>query len=185
MLASLKYPIITAAAIFSACGGAVDPMPRTLDIPEEMEPVLKDFFTICPIAMSSMTEARIKAEELGWDYSEGTEHPSFFDSLEFQSEDGTDLLLNVMHTKDSAAIICQLSLSSYNLDDFPDFNRIDDAFDFDGQIEIVDETTYGSWTIGDYPNDVTLFSTSVQDEYAYAYIVMSRRVPKSHPLYNR
>lgn len=180
-----------AASVLTACGGSSDPMPTSLDIPASMDARLKDFFTICPIAMSSTDDALEKAKSLSWEMGGASfddPQPSFFDAYNFEKMvDGTetDLLMNVMHARDSAAVVCQMSLNSYGSDEgeLPDFSQIDKAFNFDGQYEDLGEVVFGSWNIGKYPDDVYIFVNARKETYAF--IVMSRRVPKSHPIFNR
>ena len=57
-----KYPLLSFAAFLSACGNASSPLPETLDIPEDVHPIFKDYFTICPVAMNDMTRAIEKAK---------------------------------------------------------------------------------------------------------------------------
>ncbi len=182
MRALFAYPFLTVAAFLAGCGGGVsDPMPRSLDIPEDLDPFLKDAFTVCPIAMSSIDDAVKKVKELGWkkDVRDSEPvHPPWLDLYQFEKNE-KDISIYVWHSPNSVSVTCQAQVSEE--EDYPDFEPIS-QFGFDGEYEWHKGYGFGNWMIGNYPHDVSI---SAQANKYYSIVVFNRRVPKSHPLYNR
>ncbi len=190
MLKRLTYPIFLGAALLAGCGGGGNPVPLNMDLPEDMDPRLKEFFTICPVAMTSTQGAIKLAVEREWEeQAVGIKQPSWTDTYMFEKQN-QQLSFWISHSKDSATLVCQISLdngSAFSADisdnePLPDFQVIN-SLGFTGGYEVLDEIGYGEWSIGSYPYDARV--TVNAQEGGLGYINMIWVAPKSSEVYNR
>jgi len=174
-----------------SCGNSANPMPTELDIPLDMDNRLREFFTICPIAMSDPEAGTKKAIAEGWDMD--TSEYALKVNTDFNTSyglvkdfDGEEYGLNISNYayETFGGANCSMSSYFYSNDDHKSFDirDVDQKFGFKGSIYTTEDGRTGAWELGSYPSSIVMYGDTSEDS---VHISMSRSFPKTDPLYKK